>query len=147
MTLQEMAKALNDDMKVTSAPGVDGFTVNFIRKFWDSLGALVCNAVITCKSKNKLTSTLRNSIFKLLRKGDKDPTLAGNFHPISLLSAFYKIASCVITNRIKKVISLIIGKQQKAYVPDDNIGSLLINLISTMQEYNQKKNCWSNFSK
>ena len=33
----------------------------------------------------------------------------------------------------------IIGKQPKAYVPDDNIGSVLINLLSTMQEYNQKK--------
>ena len=88
MTLQEMTKALNDDMKGTSAPGVDGFTVNFIRKFWDSLGALVCNRVIKCKSKNKLTATLRTAIFKLLRKGDEDPTLAGNFRPISLLSAF-----------------------------------------------------------
>ena len=36
--MMEMTKALNEGMKVTSAPGVDGFTVNFIRKFWDSLG-------------------------------------------------------------------------------------------------------------
>ena len=65
--------------------------------------------------------------------------LAVNFCPISLLSEFYKIASFVITNKIRKVIPLVIGKQQKAYVPDDNIGSLLINLLSIMQEYNQKK--------
>ena len=30
MSLQEMTKKLNEDMKGTSAPGVDGFTVNFI---------------------------------------------------------------------------------------------------------------------
>ena len=78
-------------------------------------------------------------MFKILRKGEKDPTLAANFCPVSLLSAFYKIASCVITNIIKKVIPLIIGKQQKAYVPNDNIGSVLIILLSTMQHYNQKK--------
>ena len=100
MTLQEMTKALNEDMKGTSVPGVDGFSVIFIRKFWDSLGALVRNAVNKCKSKNKLTSTLRTDIFKLLRKGDLNPILAGNFCPISLLSDFYKIASCVITNII-----------------------------------------------
>ena len=29
----EMTKALNEDMNGTFAPGVDGFTVNFIRKF------------------------------------------------------------------------------------------------------------------
>ena len=56
-----------------------------------------------------------------------------------MLSAFYKIAICIITNIIKKVIPLVIGKQQKAYAPDDNIGSVLINLLSIIQEYNQKK--------
>ena len=30
MSLQEMTKAQNEDMKGTSAPGVDRFTVNFI---------------------------------------------------------------------------------------------------------------------
>ena len=83
-----------------------------------------------------ITSTLRTAILKLLRIGDEDATLAGNFHPISLPSEFYKIASCVITNRMKKVIPLIIGKQQKTNVPYDNIGSVLINLLSTMQEHN-----------
>ena len=52
MTLQEMTKALNEDMEGNSVPGVDGFTVNFIHKFWDSQGALVCKAVNRCKSKN-----------------------------------------------------------------------------------------------
>ena len=33
ISLHEMTKALNEDMNGTSAPGVDGFTVNFIRKF------------------------------------------------------------------------------------------------------------------
>ena len=61
MTLQEMTKALNEDMKGTSAPGVDGFTINFIRKFWDSLGVLLVNVVNECKSKNKLTSTMRTA--------------------------------------------------------------------------------------
>ena len=44
-----MTKALNEDMKGTSAPGVDGFTVNFIQKYLDSLGVLVVKAVNKCK--------------------------------------------------------------------------------------------------
>ena len=31
ITLQEMTKALNEDVKGNSAPGMDGFTVDFIR--------------------------------------------------------------------------------------------------------------------
>ena len=76
------------------------FVVIIIQTFWDPLAAIVVKAVNECKAKNKLTSTLKSAIFKLLRKGDKDPTLAAKFRPISLLSAFYKITSCVITNRI-----------------------------------------------
>ena len=87
-------------MNGTSAPGVDGFTV--IRKFWTPLGTLVINAVSNSKSQGKLTITLSTAIFKLLRKCEKDPTMAANFRPISLLSVFYKLASYVITNRIKK---------------------------------------------
>ena len=77
---------------------------------------MVTKAVNNSKYKGKLTMTLRTAIFKLLRKGEKDPTLAANFRPISLLSVIYKLASSVITNRIKKVIPQIIGKQQKALV-------------------------------
>ena len=58
ISLHEMTKALNEDMNGTSAPGVDGSTVNFIRKFWTALGALIVNAVNTSKSKGKLTITL-----------------------------------------------------------------------------------------
>ena len=69
MSLQEMTKALKEDLK-----GKDilhqGFTVHFIRKFWDSIGALVVKAVNECKANNKLTSTMKTAIFKLLRKGD-----------------------------------------------------------------------------
>ena len=36
-------------------------------------------------------------------------------------------------------LGVVIGKQQKAYVPNDNIGYVLINLLSTMQKYNEKK--------
>ena len=55
ITLLEIRKALDEDMNGTSAPGVDGFTGNFICNFWTPLGALVINAVNNSKSKEKLT--------------------------------------------------------------------------------------------
>ena len=68
MSLEEMTKALTEDMKGTSASGVNGFTVKFISEFWDSLGASVVKAVNKCKEKHTPTSTLRPAIFKQLRK-------------------------------------------------------------------------------
>ena len=82
---------------------------------------------------------MRFAIFKLLWKGEKYPTLAANFRPISLLSVIYKLFSCVIKNRLKKVIPIIIGKQQKVYVENDNIGSVLLNLLASIKITMRKK--------
>ena len=41
-------------------------------------------------------------------------------------------------SQLKKVIPQIIGKQQKAYVEDDYIGTVLVNLFSSMKNYNGK---------
>ena len=91
------------------------------------------------KTKGKLTTTLRTSIMKLLQKGNKDPTNSNSFRPTNLLFVIYKIASCAISNRIEKNLPVIIGKQQKAYVPNDNIDSCLLNLLSTIQHCNKNK--------
>ena len=37
ITLSELQYALFKKMKGLSAPGIDGFMVNWLRKFWDSL--------------------------------------------------------------------------------------------------------------
>ena len=112
----ELSKALMNDMKPNSAPGIDGFTVKFIKAFWDSLKPLLREAVNSMNSKGTMSSTLRIAIIKLLLKSGKDPTSPGSFRPISLLSVLYKIASCAISNRLKKALPYIIAKQKKAYI-------------------------------
>ena len=82
---------------------------------------------------------MRCAILKLLRKGNKNPLKIGNYRPISLLSIFYKLASSCITRRIKPAVEMIIGKQQKAYIDKNNIGSCIINLINMMDYVNTKK--------
>ena len=122
-----------EDMKPNSAPGIDGLTVKFIRVFWDSLIELLRVAVNSMNKKGKITSTLCLAIIKLLLKSGKDPTNPSSYRPISLLSVLYKISSCAIRNRFKKAIPFLIGKQQKAYVANDNIGSVLLNLLSLIE--------------
>lgn len=139
ITKSELKTQLFQHMKPNSAPGIDGFTVAWIRTFWSNLEDLCYKTVNECYDKNKLSCTLRVAIMKLLRKGDKDPLEAGNYRPISLLSAFYKIASGVITRRLEKVMEKVIGRQQKAYSRVKNIGSVLINLLNVIDDANKKK--------
>ena len=70
----ELNKALMEDMKPNSAPGIDCFTIKFIRVFWDSLRDLLRVAVKSMHKKRKMTSTLHLAIIKLLLKSGKDPT-------------------------------------------------------------------------
>ena len=136
--LDELTKSLFNHMKGGSSPGIDGFTVNHLRTFWHELKHITQEA-LNCSFGGQLTQSLRKAVIKLLRKGTKDPTLVGNYRPISLLSIFYKLASCCITQRIKPAIESIIGRQQKAYIKNNNIGSVILNLINIMSHVKKKK--------
>ena len=68
----ELNHSLFKKMKGSSAPGIDGFTVNWLRKFWDSLKLVTFNAINECYRDGSLTSPLRMGIIRLLRKGQKD---------------------------------------------------------------------------
>ena len=89
--------------------------------------------------KEFLTSNLRTGIIRLLRKGQKDPTLTGNYRPISLLSIHYKLASCCITQRLRPLVSKVIGQQQKAYIEGNIIGSCIVNILNLMKHANRKQ--------
>ena len=41
----ELEEALHKDMKPNSAPGIDGFTVKFLRLFWPSLKDLITQGI------------------------------------------------------------------------------------------------------
>ena len=97
------------------------------------------NAINECYRDGILTSPLKTGIIRLLRKGQKDPTLTGNYRPISLLSIHYKLASCCITQRLRPLVGRVIGQQQKAYVPGNVIGSCIINILNLMKYANRKK--------
>ena len=136
---EEMYTQLYKHMKPHSAPGIDGFTVDWVRTHWDDLSDLAYMAVNACYNKGELTMMLKTAIMKLLRKGDKNKLEATNYRPISLLSVFYKIASGVITRRLDKVINKVIGRQQKAYSKVKNITSVLLNVINMIEEAGKSK--------
>ena len=139
ITMAELEFALFKKMKGSSAPGIDGFQVNWLRKFWASFKLVTFYAINECYRTGTLTSPLKTGVIRLLRKGQKDPTLTGNYRPISLLSIHYKLASCCITQRLRPLVGKVIGTQQKAYVPGNVIGSCIVNLLNLMEYTARKK--------
>ena len=139
LSKKELHDALFLKMHGNSAPGLDGFTDNWLRTFWPELADITRNALNDCFENNRLTGLLKTAVVRLLRKGTKDPTLAGNYRPISLLSVHYKLASCAITQRIKPAVNKVVGRQQKAYTEGNVIGSCIINLLNMMKSVNDRQ--------
>ena len=82
LSAKELHTALFEKMHGNSAPGLDGFTVNWLRTFWSELATITRNALNDCFHKGGLTGLLKTAVIRLLRKGLKDPTIAGNYRPI-----------------------------------------------------------------
>ena len=59
---------------------------------------------------------MRQCIITCLPKPDKDRTLIRNWHPISLLSVIYKLASGAIAELLKPSLDQIISECQTGFV-------------------------------
>ena len=117
----ELTDTLMNSMNGASAPGIDGFTVAWLRQFWPHLRTLVRMALNEMYDETAMSNMCKLAIIRLLRKGEKSPLLPGNYRPVSLLSICYKLASACITRRIKPVLARLIGKEQKAYLTENNM--------------------------
>ena len=77
-------------MKGSSALGIDGFTVNWLQKFWDSLKLVTYNA-IKCYGIGSLTIPLKNRHHSLAQEGAEGPdthwNLQTNLAPLNPLQA------------------------------------------------------------
>ena len=76
------------------------------------------NVINECYRDGSLTSSLRTGIIRLLRKGQKDPKLTGNYRPISLLSILIAhnrfLLSIFVLGEIRVV--LIVNVNNKAII-------------------------------
>nr|GFB12307.1 RNA-directed DNA polymerase, eukaryota [Tanacetum cinerariifolium] len=90
------------DCGIDKAPGQDGFTFGFYRRYWDIIGNDVPNA-----------------------------NMVKDFRPISLIGSLYKVIAKVLTNCLITVLDDIVDEIQSAFVMDRQImdGPFILNEI------------------
>lgn len=110
------------------SPGPDGFSFNFIKKFWFLLAGDV-KKVLDYYHAGGVISIGCNAAFIALIPKVNDPELVAEYRPISLIGCLYKIYSKVLANRLKKVIHFVVGPEQSAFIEGRNIleGPLMVN--------------------
>ena len=109
-------------MKHNKTPGSDGFSVEFFKVFWKSLGKLVVNSLNHGFDSGTLSITQRQGVITLIPKGNKPREYVQNFRPISLLNVVYKIGSSCIAERMKSVLHCLINTDQQGFMSGRYIG-------------------------
>uniref|UniRef100_A0A2N9IFV5 Reverse transcriptase domain-containing protein n=1 Tax=Fagus sylvatica TaxID=28930 RepID=A0A2N9IFV5_FAGSY len=113
-TAKEVKRALFD-MHPSKAPGPDGMSSFFFKKFWRIVGPSLTSAVLSVLNSNHLLQKVNHTHIVLIPK-KKNLDKMGNYRPISLCNVIYKLISKVLANRLKTVLAGIISDSQNAFV-------------------------------
>jgi hypothetical protein len=102
-------------MGPTKAPGPDGFPALFYQTHWEFLEKDICHAIRSFLQGGSLPEGFCDNTIVMIPKVT-NPEHLKNFRPISMCNVLHKIASEVLTNRLKLILPLIVS-DQSAFVP------------------------------
>ena len=114
-TGDEVWRALKD-MGDLKAPGSDGITVIFYKRFWNLVGDKVKEEVLQVLNGAHMPAGRNDTVIVLIPK-TASPDKLKDLRPISLCNVVYKITSKVLANRLKVVLPKVISLSQSAFVP------------------------------
>ena len=86
-----------------------------------------------------LSVTHKQGVITYIPKPNKSRISLKKWRPISLLNVIYKLASAVISNRIKKALDIIINENQKGFIAGRFLGEN-IRLIYDVLFESKKQN-------
>ena len=107
ITDEEIKKTLFS-LKDNKAPGLDGFSVGFFKKSWSIVGLDTINASRSFFSRGRLLKQVNATTIHLIPKVP-NPSKIKYFRPISCCNTIYKCIAKLIANRIKGVLSDLVG--------------------------------------
>ncbi|GKE08990.1 RNA-directed DNA polymerase, eukaryota [Tanacetum coccineum] len=121
------SEVTNDEIKravwdcgTDKAPGPDGFTFGFYRRFWYLIESDVYDAVRYFFTYDDIPKGCNSSFIALIPK-IPDANLVKDFRPISLVGSLYKIISKILANRLVGVLGDIVSEVQSAFIADRHI--------------------------
>lgn len=116
---EEIIKAING-MNKNKSPGLDGLTAEFYREFREQLCPILGKLFRWMEDHDYIETEIITGLVNIIhKKGSKDKL--DNYRPLTMLNVDYKILARVMSERIKKVISTVVGGTQAYSVPGRNI--------------------------
>nr|GEY74627.1 RNA-directed DNA polymerase, eukaryota, reverse transcriptase zinc-binding domain protein [Tanacetum cinerariifolium] len=127
ITQSEIKKAVWD-CEVDKAPGPDGFTFGFYRRYWTFLENDVVEAVHAFFNHGKFPKGTNSSFITLIPKNQEAKTTK-DFRLITLIGSVYKIITKILANRMVVVLEDLVNEVQSAFVSKRQIldGPFILN--------------------
>ncbi|GJU96537.1 putative RNA-directed DNA polymerase, eukaryota, reverse transcriptase zinc-binding domain protein [Tanacetum coccineum] len=143
MTHEEIKEAVWD-CGSSKAPGPDGFSFAFVKKYWDIIKKDLHDFINSFFTSCDIPYGANSSFFTLIPKVNNH-TLITDFRPISLIGIHYKIIAKILANRLSKVIHKIVSKEQSAFIAGRQILDGPIILSEIIEWHKQRKKQLLNF--
>ncbi|KAK2897108.1 hypothetical protein Q8A73_013488 [Channa argus] len=119
LTLEELTDVVNQ-MATGRAPGIDGLSIDFFKRFWNVIGPDLHAVFMECLDRVSLPVSCQRAVLSLLpKKGDL--ALLKNWRPVALLCTDYKVLSRALSNRLKDYLGILVNPDQTYCVPDRTI--------------------------
>jgi len=104
------AKVTEDELKKTlesfqkdKRPGLDGWTIEFFRGFFDLLNKDPLKVIEESRTNGRIHGPFNSTFIALILKVN-DPQTFVDFGPISLCHCIYKIISKIVARRLKHIL-------------------------------------------
>lgn len=126
------------DLKTNSAPGPNGFSSIFFKKFWDTIKGDMMDMFQDFWAGLLDIKRLNYGVITLVPKV-KEVNCIKQYRPICLLNVDYKCFTKVLTNRLVPVVRRIIGENQTGFVKGRNIIEGVVVLHEVVHELQSSK--------
>ena len=133
----EVVHSLNQ-MHPTSAPSPDGMPPLLYQTFWPLVGDCVTKSVLDFLNLGVASPNFNETNIILIPK-IKNPSLMTDFKPISLCNVVYKLASKILANSMKSMLSSIVSGNQSAFTKSRFIADNVLVAFETMHHISQKQ--------
>ena len=121
LTLDE-CKSVLELSQENKSPGEDGFTLEFYKYFFDSVGSYLLESLNAAYEVGKLSISQRRGVITHIAKVDSDLLDLQNWRPITLLNTDCKIASRALARRIETVRPKLLHPDQTGFMKEQHIG-------------------------
>ena len=107
---EEIREAIKN-LRGNKAPGIDGLTIEFYKKFKNEVAEYLLNFFEDIR-RGEVKEGFNTGLITLLYKGKGDKREISSWRPITCLNVDYKILSKVLSNRMRDIMPQLVGLGQ-----------------------------------